>query len=265
MKLLKIFMLFSHRSQKDKIIFETINEPTGACGDKKAVKFQVELIARLIKRHPNLKISVTGACYSHFRSLLTLDPKAFLVPQKNLYFTFHYYSPFSFTHQGNTWSQPPALQYVTGLPWPARRCKLGKIVKEIKASYRKTEAYKRYGDALLGKAAKTVKKYCWSGVGKRAIKADFEQVRQWADRMGVPRSHIILGEFGVLRREGKWKGARLKSAARWVKAVRKEAEASGFAWLMWNYKNGFSLVKSDRPGDFYPEIISGLGLKQSRK
>lgn len=250
---------------KDKIIFETINEPTGPCDDESALEFQTEIIRAVIKDHPDLKITVTGACYSSYRSLIKIDPARFGVPKENLYFTFHYYSPFSFTHQGNTWSYPPALQYVTGLPWPARGCDLDKINSEIEETYRDTEAYGRYGDKILDETHKIVSKYCESGAAEHFIGEEFEKVREWADDHDVPRSNIILGEFGVLKREGKWNGARLDSAARWTKAVREEAEKSGFAWTIWNYKDGYSLVRSDEPGDFYPELIDALGLKQVKK
>ena len=57
---------------------------------------------------------------------------------------------------------------------------------------------------------------------------------EWADRHGIGRERLILGEFGALRTDARYHGAAPADRARYIRDVRATAEAFGFSWALWN-------------------------------
>lgn len=57
-------------------------------------------------------------------------------------------------------------------------------------------------------------------------------------------------------------GARAIERRQWFADVRSEAEARGFGWAVWAYRDagGFSLVPDERALEVDPGIIEALGL-----
>lgn len=252
------------KKSENSIIFETINEPSTACNDDVWPTFQKQIVESVIEKFPNTRLAVTGSCYSDVDSFAELRPSDYPVDAKNLFFTFHYYKPYTFTHQGNSWSGDPQQRYVTGLSWPASKGNFNTARNDILKTYKDSDAYATYGEAPLEDAFLLARKYYESDPDEQSINRDFDKISQWAKRNQIPPSNIILGEFGVLKREGKWFGADVESAARWTKAVRGRAEASGFAWAMWSYKEGFALAENEDTSTLNPLLLDALGLKNTR-
>jgi len=246
---------------EERVIVETMNEPTSACNDGRWQQIQVEIYSHLRKRFGDgLKIAVTGSCFSNPQSLPFVDMSAF-APMKNTYVTFHYYRPYWFTHQGASWGGGPGQKYLTGVQWPSRLGDVQTTMTEIRQFAPQNPFYKLYGERGISEAEGFVKNYYNWKPDEPMLSSDIDGVGQWADAKGVPRSHIILGEFGVLKKERSWRGADIDSAARWTEAVRTDAEKNGFAWSLWAYKGGMALAVSDDGIDYYPELVRALGLK----
>lgn len=241
-------------------LFETINEPSTDCGDPDWEEFQREIVGAVTTRFPEARLAVTGSCWSSVNGLVALDVSDLPVARDNLYATFHYYSPFSFTHQGNTWAGDPGNQLATGLVWPADGGDPEGAIARIRADAPRAENFEIFGQAGIEDAIRVARDYYASGAGPDSISSDFDRVTDWARAAGVPADRIILGEFGVLKRERKWLGADDASAARWIAAVRGAAEARGFGWSMWSYDEGMALTVANGSLVWHQHIIDALGL-----
>jgi endoglucanase len=76
---------------------------------------------------------------------------------------------------------------------------------------------------------------------------DFRAVAAWAKRH---KTRVFLGEFGVSL------GQPTDARAAYIRAVRREAEAQGFAWCNWALYAHFDAWDGDRR--FIPEILDAL-------
>lgn len=109
----------------DSLWFETLNEPTNNLeGDLMRTAQEVAVLA-IRESNPDRIVILGGQNYSNIR---TLDSNI-APPDKNIVYTFHYYDPFRFTHQGASWlgdNAPPP-----GADWgsPAERTQLSRDVK----------------------------------------------------------------------------------------------------------------------------------------
>jgi hypothetical protein len=243
----------------DRVIVEPLNEPTAACTDMFWESYQVRLITRLRRKFPDVKYTVTSACYSAVTSFVKLDLSCF-AKDENIYATFHYYSPFVFTHQGASWTGNPGVRVMSGLSWPASLGDVGSTMNEVRRFAPTNFYYNYYGEAALDQATREAENYYRANLGERDVVEAFSMVGRRMDEQGFPRSRVILGEFGVLKRERRWNGASIDSAARWISAVRRAAEAEGFAWAMWSYKEGMALTVNDGGTTMHLELIQALGL-----
>ena len=94
----------------DKLIFELLNEPTEALTTDKAVALYQKIIADLRVDHPTRWVITGGDNWNAIEPMLTM-------PQPSPYEvrTFHYYSPWHFTHQQASYlpDPPPARDWGT--------------------------------------------------------------------------------------------------------------------------------------------------------
>lgn len=85
------------------LIFELLNEPNDKLTTAEADALYDRVIPVIRQDHPDRWIIVGGGIWSTWPELAHLKPR-----DSKTAFTFHYYAPFDFTHQGATWvSDPP--------------------------------------------------------------------------------------------------------------------------------------------------------------
>ncbi|MEA2989492.1 MAG: endoglucanase, partial [Alphaproteobacteria bacterium] len=111
-------------------------------------------------------------------------------------------------------------------------------------------------------ARQRLESYRKSSFDRRAIAQSFDRIAGWARDHRVPSERVLLGEFGARRQEGRIGASRDAERARWIRDVREEAEARGFAWAAWVYRGsgGFSLVRHEEGTELDPTMIDALGL-----
>ncbi len=188
-------------AERSWVALELLNEPRLKCKGEEQDRWQRMaelLVQRARAANPTLALIVTGACISSPDGLLALDPSGFHDP--NIFYTFHFYEPFSFSHQGAQFIPWPD-KYLDGVPWPASArsidAPLGLLNQRIATLPAMDEAARN--QARNG-AYHNLKKFYASNAGPETIKARFVQLRRWAERYGIPPGHILNGEFGVVRR-----------------------------------------------------------------
>jgi endoglucanase len=249
------------RQNPQRVALELINEPRLKCKGEEQSRWET-LLGHLVKRArasaPDLPLVVTGACISSLEGLLALDPK--LLGDRNLIYTFHFYEPFSFTHQGAAFIPWPD-KYLDEVPWPAGARPIDGPMQKIEKHVAKASNLDPVArtKAALG-ARINLEKFYASGAGRELIEKRFAQVEAWAKENGISPSRILIGEFGVLRKNGDAPGALCEDRMRWLSDVRQTAERFGFAWAYFSYDGPFALVLDDRKKNLDTSVLAALGL-----
>jgi endoglucanase len=250
----------------DRVALELLNEPQYGWDAATAERWQhmlVELYQAARTAAPNLLVVVSGARGGDARGLMAIDPAPFAGGR--VLFSFHYYQPYEFTHQGVKSNQPNGWpwRFISGLPYPAR---LG----DPEAVWRRVEqnivADKTLDpgdrDRALREVRLRIARYFMSGFGRDDIAAEFDAVFGWAKEHGIDPRSILLGEFGVTRTYGPYRASDAASQEAWMRDVRSEAERRGFRWALWALSGygGMALVAKDGGTSLDAVTLRALGL-----
>jgi endoglucanase len=247
------------------VALELINEPRVKCAGAEQERWQTmakQLVDSARAGSRKLSLILTGACVSSLEGLLALDPKQ--IGDKNLIYTFHFYDPFTFTHQGATFIPWPD-KYLDEVPWPASKRPieepLSRIAPRVAAAANLDETKRE--QAALGAQA-NLQKYYRSNAGPEMIRARFSKVADWAKTHGIPANRIFIGEFGVLQKKDGTAGARCEDRMRWLRDIRSVADDLGFTWAYFNYDGAFAIVQSDEKRTLDPNILASLGMSERK-
>ena len=202
---------YSEQFPPDFIFFETKNEPgqnEKGMTDSQWRVIQANLVVQIRKSAKQNTIIATGAQNSDIQGLLALPP----LQVDRVVYLFHYYEPYSFTHQGETWNESYAKflteQHVR-YPYDADAAR--KAADQVK-------------DDLLQRLYAL---HDMEGAARERIESDIYIVSEWAKRHGVT---VICDEFGVIRPNPK-----AEDRAQWVTDVRTLLEKYGMGWTFWDY------------------------------
>lgn len=190
---------------RDKIALELFNEPFGRYLSLHWPAMQGRIIKAVRALDPNLIIVATG-WGSGPKNLFDLpdynDPRVI--------YTFHYYNPQMFTHQGAYWDE----NYVTlsDYPFPYDASRMPAINQKWQGESYLSYLYSRYEEAA------TVNK----------IREEITEVADWASQNG---KLVFCGEFGVLNT------AEPADRYQWYKAVGDIMAEKNIPWTLWQYKD----------------------------
>lgn len=242
-----------------RVAFEPVNEPPQPCGSRDWRAVQDVLLGAARAAAPALTLVATGACGSSIAGLDAIDPAPVLALGPAL-FTFHFYEPFLFTHQGAPWMTEPVYRALNGVPWPAAA---GSLDRTLAAVRRRMADDAATPDAAKADAYRTTERvlaeYFAAKPDVGFVRLHLEPARAWAERHGVPASRVLLGEFGALATTGRYVASGAADRARYVRDVRQTAEALGFPWCFWNLFDGMGLM-DDATHALDPAILRALGL-----
>lgn len=211
-----------YKDKSEYLLYEVLNEPHGISVEKwgKIQGKTIELIRKIDKKHT---IVVGGADWNSYNTLQSLPD----YKDKNLIYTYHFYDPMLFTHQGGSWTD---YKNIKGVPFPAGKHAMPKVpasnrgtwIEKEMIEYEKTDFVKMLEERMQ-------------------IAVDF------AKKRNVP---IFCGEFGVMMTY-----ANNEDRVAWYKAVREILEKNNIAWAMWDYYDTFGLYNT-RLGGVYPNDIN---------
>jgi endoglucanase len=248
----------------DRVALEIMNEPPigwNPTADAQWQQIEEHAYKAIRSTAPRLMLILSGDHSGDQQGLSTLDGRPFR-DDKAVIFTFHYYEPHEFTHQ----SAPnnPDQRLAADLPYPANARSFSDEIAALRERVDKLDASspaQKAADMTRGMAQ--LVNYQQLNFNRDTIKSDFDHVTDWEHKNGIPPERILLGEFGVLRKYGKYDGAFDTDRARWLHDVREEAESHGFLWSIWAYRGygGFAIVKDDSTNEIDPVTRQALGFK----
>jgi endoglucanase len=216
-----------YKDRSDYVIYEILNEPHGIT-DKRWGKIQekaIETIRRYDQKHA---IIVGGTDFNSIEKLSAIPRYS----DQNLIYTFHFYDPFLFTHQGSTWGEP-LLGLLAGVPFPYDRSRMPETPNAMRGTWIESALrdYERSAsDAVLN--------------------ASLDRVVAFSRERNVP---VFCGEFGVFI-----PNSLPEDRVRWYEFVTNALSRRNIARASWDYYGGFGIFNTDRGGDINYDVNVGV-------
>ncbi len=226
-------MVEHYKDRSNLIYYEILNEPHGI-SQSRWNEIQQNVINEIRKIDSVHTIIVGDADWNGFRNLKYLPEFA----DTNLIYTFHYYEPTLFTHQGADWTLP-SMEYVADIPFPYSAAEMppldtiyaGTWIEEVYNYYYYEGTFQNI-DSLLN------------------IAVQFKNSRN---------VELYCGEFGVYM-----PNSNNHDRVLWYDHVRKYLEQNNIPWTTWDYKSGFGLFKKGSNElfeyDLNIPLIEALGM-----
>ena len=214
------------------IYYEILNEPHGI-NDNTWNNMQQSIIDGIRSIDDKHTIVVGPAGWNSYNNLKYMPEYT----DENLIYTFHFYDPFLFTHQGASWVDPPIN--ISGVPYPYDQSQMPGLPANLQGTWIEY-IYNNYHVEGNDNWIKS----------QIDIAVDFKQSRN------VP---LWCGEFGAFI-----PNSTTEDRGRWLQTVRSYLEENDIAWSMWELTSGFGIYE---PGsnelfeyDVNIPIIEALGL-----
>ncbi|NRB51457.1 MAG: cellulase family glycosylhydrolase [Saprospiraceae bacterium] len=215
------------------LMYEVLNEPHGI-SDQLWNSIQqevVEVIRTVDEKHT---IVVGPASWNSYTNL-SLMP---IYEDENLLYTFHFYDPFIFTHQGASWVSPSMVP-LADVPFPYSADNMPTFPPSLNGTWIQWNFINYNIDGTISKIKELID-----------IAVDFQQNRN------VP---IYCGEFGVYIPNSKQ-----PDRVFWYDQVRQYLEEKDIAWTTWDYHGGFGLFEANGNGlfqhDLNADLLTALGM-----
>ena len=234
--LLKIWpQMARHYKDRSMLIFyEILNEPHGSL-DAYWAAIQAKVVDSIRVYDTKHTIVVTGAEWGGISGLTKLKKLA----DTNLIYSFHFYDPFLFTHQGASWTSP-SLADLANVPFPYDAARMPVSPPSLTGTWvpgNLSTAYKT--DGTLAK-----------------LKTTIDIAIKYATTNGVK---IFCGEFGVYNQN-----SLNEDRVEWYKSVPGYLTQKTIPWTMWDYQGGFGLfIKGSNEMfeyDINRPVAEGLGF-----
>jgi endoglucanase len=198
----------------EKVFFELRNEPHDMTAE--GWRWQAEQIIKYVREIAPKHTLIVGFHDWNGRKAM-LDSKPF--NDKNIIYTFHYYDPFLFTHQGATWAGVGGIEEIKFLSFPATD---QKIKTPDKAKGQWTESL--------------IRSYREDSKAEKMFK-DLKAAKDWSEKNKVP---IFVGEFGSLS-----KFATPEDRCRHAEVVYSAFGKLQIPNAWWEWDGGFNMLKTD--------------------
>jgi endoglucanase len=214
----KILMpVWTHMAERYKdrskyIYYEILNEPHGIA-DSSWNRIQMLTLSAIRKIDTVHTVIVGPASWNSYNNLSAMP----LYTDTNLIYTFHFYDPFVFTHQGAGWVDPSMVP-LSGVPFPYNPALMPDCPNTLKGTWIESSLNNYINDGTVSYVQKLID-----------IADNFQKTR-----------HVKLycGELGVFM-----ENAPDSDRTYWYREVRKYMESKNIAWTTWDYKGGFGLFK----------------------
>lgn len=226
-------MATHYKDRSEYVYYEILNEPHGITTQQWGQIQQSAINAiRSVDTKHTIIVGASGFnSYSELKNLpVYTDPK--------LIYTFHFYDPFLFTHQGATWVNP-SMAPLAGMPFPYEASGMPSLPATLKGSWIENSFNNYATDGTVAKVKSLID-----------IAVNFKTSRN---------VKVFCGEFGVYI-----PNSNNNDRIFWYDTVRKYLEEKGIPWTIWDYTGGFGIFKKGSNEmfdyDVNTELINALGM-----
>ena len=222
-----------YKDRSDYILYEILNEPHGmSTTDWGAIQGQV--ITAIRAHDTKHTIVVGGSGWNTYTELKNLP----VYTDLKLLYTFHFYDPFMFTHQGASWTTP-SMEPLSGVPFP----------------YNSSE--------MPGCPPSLVGTWIESNLNSYPSNGNVAYIKQLIDNAISFRTsrnvNIFCGEFGAYM-----KYADNDDRCFYYKVVKDYLQEKNIPWTIWDYKGGFGVFNKGSnqmfEHDLNTKLLDSLGL-----
>ena len=234
--LLKIWAQLAQRykDRSNYVVYEILNEPHGI-SDRLWGKIQGAAIEAIRKVDTKHTVVVGGTDYNSLGKMTAL-PK---YDDPNFIYTFHFYDPHVFTHQGASWGSPSMVS-LAGVPFPFDRKRMPKTPKDLKGTWLE-DGLNQYE----------------SNSSFPALCATLDRAAAFSLKRNVP---VYCGEFGVYMIQSP-----AADRVKWYEFICTELDKRNIARTNWDYFGGFGLFNTPNgrnfKSDLNADIVRALGFK----
>ncbi|MCX7984824.1 MAG: cellulase family glycosylhydrolase [Bacteroidetes bacterium] len=222
-----------YKNRSRKIYYEVLNEPQGI-SDAKWNEIQQRVVAAIRTVDTIHTIVVGPANWNSYYNLSAMP----VYSDTNLIYTFHFYDPFVFTHQGAGWTSP-SLVNLQGVPFPYDAARMPVCPSDLRGTWVETSLQYYPTDGTVQKIQERIN-----------VALNFRSLRK------VP---IFCGEFGTLMTY-----APEADRAYWYNVVRSYFDQYDIPWTIWDYQGGFGLFKKNSNElfnhDLNVQLLEALGF-----
>ncbi|HAZ04230.1 MAG: hypothetical protein A2W95_08335 [Bacteroidetes bacterium GWA2_40_14] len=226
-------MAAHYKNRSKYIIYEVLNEPHGITTSTWGT-IQKNAIDAIRTEDTEHYIIVGGA---EFNSIYELS-KLPVYTDSKLWYTFHFYEPFLFTHQGASWSTP-SMTDLSGVPFPYNDTAMPECPASLKGTWIESSLNNYHNDGTIAK-----------------VKSHIDVALAFKNSRNVD---IFCGEFGVYMPNSPDTDRDF-----WHQTVRGYFEENQVPWALWEYKGGFGIFNKNSSEmfdyDLNVSLVESLGL-----
>ena len=212
-----------YKNRSKYVVYEILNEPHGI-SDGRWGEIQGMAIDTIRKIDTTHAIIVGGTDYNSIGKLSSI-PK---YSDPNLIYTFHFYDPHIFTHQGASWGEP-SLAPLAGVPFPAEGRRIPQTPDPLKGTWIEGALRNYKNDAAFSTLA-----------------ASLDKTVAFSRERNAP---VFCGEFGVYMIQSP-----AKDRVIWYDFVTRALERRNIARASWDYFGGFGIFNTQTGGDFTADV-----------
>lgn len=224
-----------YKDRSEYIFYEILNEPHGI-NDNIWNTIQQKVINEIRKIDSVHTIIVGPAGWNSFHNLKHMPEYS----DTNLIYTFHFYDPFIFTHQGASWTDPSMVD-LANVPFPYSQPDMPNLPSSLSGTWVQSNFNNYSVDGSVSKVKELID-----------IAVDFKETRN---------VELFCGEFGVYI-----PNSNNDDRVYWYEIVRKYLEEKGISWTIWDYQGGFGIFEkgSDElfESDLNIPLVLALGLNE---
>ena len=197
----------------EKVFFELRNEPNRM--DETAWRWEAAQIIKYVREiTPQHTLIVGFTEWNGRRQLIAANP----FTDKNIIYTFHYYDPFIFTHQGAEWTDLGKWG-LKNVPFPYAKGNKIKVPSRVKGTWVENQINSYETDSQATR-----------------IFADLKAAKDWSEKNKVP---IFVGEVGSYR-----EFSALEDRCRHAQTVYKALGDLDIPNAWWEWDGGFNMFKT---------------------
>jgi endoglucanase len=223
--LLKVWtqMAGHYKNRSPYVLYEILNEPHGI-SDSRWGEIQGAVIKTIRQIDPDRTLIVGGSDWNSITALSALP----VYDDPNLIYTFHFYDPFMFTHQGASWCDP-SLEPLAGVPFPPDKRRMPETPDNLRGTW--------IGSAL--------RNYEYDAAFT-TLTGSLDKAVAFSRDRDVP---VFCGEFGVYLIQSP-----PADRVKWYQFTTGALNRRNIPWTSWDYFGGFGLYNKQDGGDFNSDL-----------